>query len=66
MVAQLEPVMIERKVTVTFDTFVSREMTEEQLLEWLRFTLSGGGCSNDNPLVDRDIEAEWDSVEVRR
>lgn len=58
--------MIERKVKVTFDTFVPREMTEDQLLEWLIFNLSCGSCSNENPLVYRNIEAEWQSIEVRR
>ena len=58
--------MVDRKVRVRFETLVPRDMTEEQLMEWLVFKLSSGGCDADNPLGDRDIEAEWQSIEVVR
>lgn len=60
-----ESTKTERKITVTFDTTVPESATDEQISEWLRFNLSGGSCRLDNPLNDRDIEANWLSIQVQ-
>ena len=54
-------------IHVSFKTTVPDNATDEEIEEFLKFQLSGGGCcSNDNPMVDGDLEAEYFSVEFTR
>tara|TARA_R110000803_G_scaffold98863_11_gene166956 strand:- start:2432 stop:2605 length:174 start_codon:yes stop_codon:yes gene_type:complete len=53
-------------IHVSFKTTVPDNATDEEIEEFLKFQLSGGGCSNENPMVDGDLEAEYFSVEFTR
>ena len=37
------------------------EVTEEDVLDFIKFQLIGGGLSNDNPLINqnKDCEIDW-------
>lgn len=53
-----------KTIEVSFTANVPAEATEDQLIEWLRFQLCGSACSNDNPMSDREIEAEFSSIQI--
>ncbi|HCU2480905.1 TPA: hypothetical protein OUK43_000388 [Pseudomonas aeruginosa] len=57
--------MSTKKIEVSFTTTVPADVTEEELIEWLRYNLAGSSCSVENPMVDRDIEADLLSIEVK-
>ncbi len=36
----------------------------EQLEEWIKYNLHVGGCANDNPFLDFDMDAQWRSIVI--
>jgi len=51
-----------REIRVDFVTTVPDGISDVEILDWLRFCLSGGGLQNSSPLIDIDINADWTSV----
>lgn len=51
------------KINVEFSIDIPDDVTREQVREWLEFNLGNrGSCSNANPLIDYEIEAERVSI----
>ena len=47
-----------RIIKVEFELVLPCDATKEQVLEWVASELHhAGGCSDDNPLLDHDVEA---------
>ncbi|MEW6691579.1 MAG: hypothetical protein AB1340_01940 [Pseudomonadota bacterium] len=54
-----------KSVRVEFSVQVPDKVTDDQIEEWVEFELGVlGGMSGDNPLSDRDLEAESGSVRI--
>jgi|GEM_PF-5087103 hypothetical protein len=52
------------RVRVTFETTIDKDVSAEQVKEWLEFLLWGGGLFADHPLVNDDLEADLSSITV--
>ena len=54
-------------VTVKFELNIPDvDATDEQIRDWVRFELGEiGGLSEDNPLCDHEVEAEFGTVDIQ-
>ena len=51
-----------KEIAVRFDIGLPENATDEEVDEWLKFELIGGGISKDNPLSQHDVVADYPSL----
>lgn len=51
------------KIRVEFDCDIPAQATAEQIHEWLKFELVGGAISEQNPLSEFDVIADYLSLD---